>query len=97
MDIQQLQSKIDELTEQMDDLKKELERVSQKRIFQQDIVPDVIKMRHMGEGNRFVRAGSATNKPTVGEDATDSLAMYYDVTNHKLWVYDSGWKSVTLS
>lgn len=93
MDTQELQKQIEGLKKDIDELKKRIRLVDEKRVFQQDLVPDAVKMRAMGEANRFVRAGTATNKPTVGEDATDSTAMYYDVTNHKLWVYDSGvWK-----
>lgn len=86
-----------DLQKQIDDLKKQLNDLEQKRIGQQMIIPGAIKMRAMGEANRFVRAGTAANKPTTGETGTDSLAMYYDTTNNKLWVYNGSWRSVTLS
>lgn len=88
---------IETLKEKVKDLEKNLEMLEQRRTGQQMIIPGAIKMRHMGEANKFVRSGSAANKPTTGETGTDSLAIYYDETNHKLWVYDGGWKGVTLS
>ena len=88
---------ITNLQKQIDDIKRQLEKVDNDRVYQHDIVPGAVKMRHMGEANKFVRAGTATNKPTTGETGTDSLAMYYDTTNNKLWVFNGSWKSVTLT
>ena len=88
---------MEELKKQIQELEKRIKNLEEKRIGQQMIIPGSIKMRHMGEGNRFVRAGTAANKPTVGETGTDSLAMYYDTTNHKLWVFSGSWRGVTLS
>ncbi len=91
MDTQALQKRLEEL-------EKKVKLIDEKRIFQQDVVPDAIKMRAMGEANRFVRFGVASDKPTVGETSTDSTAMYYDSTAHKLWVYDNGtWKYAQFS
>lgn len=88
---------IDKLRKDLEDLKKKVDLLSQKRITQQMVVPDAIKMRAMGEANRFVRAGVTADKPTIGETSTDSIAMYYDTTTNKLYVYNGAWKSVTLS
>ena len=86
------------LQKQIDDLKRELERVSQKRIFQQDIVPDVVKMRHMGEANRFVWAGLEANRPTEPPNGTDSTACYFATNTNKLYIWNgTAWKSATLS
>lgn len=88
---------IDDLKKQIEDLKKQVKDLEERRIAQQMIIPGAIKMRHMGEANRFVRAGTSDGFPDPVETATDSLAMYYDTTNHKLWVFDGTWKGVTLS
>ena len=86
------------LEERVKQLEGDIEQLRNRRVFQQDIIPDAIKMRAMGEGNRFMRGGAAADKPTKGENATDSVAYYYDTTAHKLWVYDNGvWKYAQLT
>ncbi len=85
------------MDKQIEDIKDRLKQLENKRVSQQDIVPDSIKMRHIGEGVRFVRSGTSANKPTTGETATGSVAMYYDTTDNKLWIYNGSWRSVTLS
>lgn len=54
---------------------------------QENILPDIIKSRHVGEGVRFLRAGTSSNKPTTPEK---DGAVYYDTTNNKLFIGDSG-------
>ena len=88
---------MEELKKQIQELEKRVKDLEERRIGQQMIIPGAIKMRHLGEASKFVRAGTAANKPTVGETGTDSLAMYFDTTNNKLWVYDGSWIGVTLS
>ena len=88
---------IEDLKKKVKDLEKSISDLEQRRVNQQMVTPDAIKMRAMGEANRFVRSGTSANKPISGETATDSLAMYYDTTNHKLWVFDGSWKGTTLS
>lgn len=39
-------------------------------------------------------AGTPTGAPT---NPSGNVPMYYDTTNNKLYVYNGGWKSVTLS
>lgn len=39
-------------------------------------------------------AGAPTGVPT---NSAKGAAMRYDTTNHKLWVYDAGWKGVVLA
>lgn len=86
-----------DLQKQLEDLKKEVEQLKQRRIFQQDIVPDAIRMRAMGEGNRFVMSGLDADKPE-GSTSTDSVTAYFATDTNKWWVFNgTAWKSTTLS
>ncbi len=42
-----------------------------------------------------INAGAQTGVPA--NSVSNSVATRYDSTNHKLWIYDGGWKSVTFS
>lgn len=92
---------MDESTQKkLDELEKRIKALETKRITQQDILPDSIKMRAMGEGIRFIRGGVTADKPTTGEEPADSCAAFYDVTTNKLYIWNyssNAWKSVTLS
>lgn len=88
------------LSKEVDKLKKELDALKTRRITQDMILPGVVKMRHMSEGNRFVRGGTTSKKPSEGESTTDGFAIYYDSDTNDLYVYNSvsgAWKSVTLT
>jgi hypothetical protein len=87
-----------DIQKQIDDLKKEIEQLKQKRVFQQDVVPDAIKMRHMGEGNRFVRSGLEADLPSVPETGTDSSAIYFATDTDTLYIYNgTAWVSEVLT
>jgi len=91
MEIQQLIKKID-------DLFKKVQQLEIRRVYQQMIIPDAIKMRHMGEGNRFVRSGLETNLPSSPELGTDSSAFYFATDTNKLYIHNgTAWVSTTLS
>lgn len=48
--------------------------------------------------NGFPYIPATTGTPTGVPDAvTGMVPMQYDKTNHKFWIYDGGWKSVTLN
>jgi len=75
----------------VDDRLKKLEDnvrfLMEKRIGQVDILPDAIKMRHVGEGIRFIRGGKS--KPTKGEGTMQGYALFYDTTAKKLYIWNS--------
>jgi len=86
------------LKKQLEELKKEIEALKQRRISQQMIIPDAIKMRGMGEANRFVRCGLAADRPTIGETSTDSTALYFATDTGLLSIWNgSAWLETTLS
>lgn len=48
--------------------------------------------------NGFPYIPATTGTPTGIPDAvTGMVPLQYDTTNHKFWIYDGGWKSVTLN
>jgi hypothetical protein len=85
------------LQKQLDELKKDIEQLKQKRVFQQDIVPGAVKMRAMGEANRFVRSGLEADLPDKPETGTDSSACYFATDTDTLYIFNgSVWVSTTL-
>jgi len=76
-----------DVQKQLDEMKKEIERLKNKRIYQQDIVPDIIKTRHMGEANRYIMFGLEADRPD-GFSAVVSTTMYFATDTLKLWVWD---------
>ncbi len=91
-------NEVNKLMKEVSDLKKEIEALKVRRIYQQQIVPDAVKMRHMSEGNRFVRSGLSTDRPTEGENGTDSSACYFATDTGVLSVWNgTSWLDVTLS
>lgn len=87
-----------DIEKRLKELEKRIKLLEQKRIFQQDIIPDAIKMRHMGEGNRFVRSGLEADLPTVPETGTDSSAMYFATDTDTLYIYNgTTWVSEVLT
>ena len=76
--------------------KQEIERLIEERVKkivgQFNLLPDVVKSRHVGEGVRYLRAGTAANRPTSGEKAgatwfstdTDTLNIW----NGTAWVQE---------
>lgn len=71
-----------------------------KRVTQEDIENDAVKMRHVAEGVRFVRDGTTAKKPTAGEVPLQGAAMYFDYETNKLWIWNrssKAWKSIQLT
>ncbi len=63
-------------------------------------MPDVVKMRHIGEGVRYIRGGVTAGKPTSGEEPSQGYAVYFDETTNKLYIWNrssNAWKSATLT
>lgn len=88
------------MRDDLEDLKKRVEELENRRIEQRMILPDAVKQRHVGEGVRFLRGGVATSKPIRGETTLQGYAVYFDTDANTLWIYNSvtgAWKSVTLS
>ena len=51
-----------------------------------DLLPDSVKERHVGEGVRFIRAGTVANRPTTPEK---DGAVYYATDENKLYIGDT--------
>lgn len=88
---------MEDLAKQIKDLKREVDMLKQRRIYQQSIVPDAIKMRHLGEANRYIWAGLEADLPT-GVSVTSSVVAYFCTDTFKLKIWTgSAYKSVTLT
>lgn len=90
MTFEQLVQLVQQQQKTIDDLKK--------GTGQQDIKPDTIKMRHVGEGVRYIRSGLDAALPTTPEVPKNGVAIYFATDTLKLYVSNgSAWKSTTLS
>lgn len=88
---------IDEIADELQKLREKVAFLMEKRIMQTDIVPDSIKTRAMGEGNRYVIAGLDADRPT-GYTVPGSTLLYFATDTNKLWIYNGvAWKSQTLT
>jgi len=76
----------EQLKEKIKDLEDRVRTLEGKRIFQQDLMPDVVKMRHIGEGVRFLRSGLAAKLPTAEKPMQGSAIFYAkDTDTFYLW------------
>lgn len=88
---------MDDLQKQIDQLKEDLLKLQNQRITQSMILPDVIKTRMMGEGNRYITAGLDANLPT-GNSVTGSVVYYFATDTNKLYIWNgTAFKSTTLT
>lgn len=93
---------MDEIQSLLEELRGRVSDLEKKRIFQQDVIPDAIKMRHIGEGVRYIQTGTAANRPTTPAVPPGSCMLYFETDTNKLYIWNTatsggGWKSVTLS
>jgi len=88
---------MDAIYKLIENLQNEVNQLKQRRVYQQSVVPDAIKMRHMGEGNRYIWAGLEDDLPE-GASVTSSVTAYFATDTNKLYIWNgTAWKSVTLS
>lgn len=88
---------MDNLAKEVEDLKREIENLKQKRIYQQDIIPDGVKQRHLGEANRYIWTGLEADLPE-GHEVTSSTVAYFCIDSNKLKIWNgTAYVSVTLS
>lgn len=91
---------IESLLKEIKKLQERVNLLEQKRVYRQDIAPDAVLMRHVGEGVRFIRDGTTADLPTEGEEPSQGAAVYFDYETNIFYVWnrDTGaYKSVTLS
>jgi hypothetical protein len=85
------------LQKQVEDLKVEVEKLKNKRIMQSDILPDVLKQRHIGEGVRFIQSGLAADLPEVNIPM-QGQQIFFATDTHTLYVYDgTAWRTQVLT
>jgi hypothetical protein len=92
-----MDNQIEELKKEIDKLKREISELKTKRIFQWDLMPDVVKTRHMGGGNRYFYAGLAADRPD-GAVVPNSVTCYFATDTNVLSIWNgSSWVSETLT
>lgn len=91
------EEEIIKLQDQIKKLNDRVEYLETKRLVQQDFLPDVVKMRAIGEGVRYIRSGLAADIPTP-ETPMQGSPLYFCTDTGDLKVYDgSAWLTTNLS
>ena len=93
-------TKIADLIKQLEKLQKEVNLLKVRRVGQTEILVDAVKMRHIGEGVRFIRDGITADIPVSAEVPMQGAAIYYDRTAKKLYIWNNDndeWDEVALS
>jgi len=86
-----------DIEERLKKLEKQVNFLSEKRITQVDVLPQVIKTRHMGEANRYIYFGLEADLPT-GFNFNNSTLAYFAYDTDKLYLYNgTAWVSTTLA
>ena len=91
---------MDDKDKRIKDLEDKVKLLEQKRVYRQDIAPDAVLQRHVGEGVRFIRDGTTDDLPAEGEEPSQGAAIYFDYETNELYVWnrdEGAYKSVTLS
>lgn len=89
---------MDDLQNQIDKLQKQIDALMVKRIYQQDVTPQALKVRHFGEGNPYFYAGLSADRPTTGNQVTSSTSCWFSTDTGVLSIWNgTQWKNVTLS
>ena len=90
-------SDMEDLKKLLEELKKEIEALKYRRMFQQDYMPQSVKMSTMGEPNAYIRSGLAVDKPD-GAEVTNGTSLYFETDTFKLKIYTgSAWKEIQLT
>jgi len=86
------------IREKLKELTIKVAELTASRVKQQNIMPDSVKQRHVGESVRFIRSGLEADLPTEGEEPAQGSAFYFCTDSGKLKIWDgSSWLSTTLS
>lgn len=89
---------IDATITRVQKLEQQFEKLSNKRITQDQYLPGSIKTRAMGESNLYVYSGLAADRPTAGNIVTNSTSIYFSTDTGILAIWNgTAWKTVTLT
>lgn len=90
-----------DLQAQIDELKKEIELLKQRRLYQMDFTPGSVTNRAMGQPNSYVFSGLSTNRPTTGvslKNAGLGCSIWWSTDTHVLSIWDgTQWRTQTLT
>lgn len=81
---------IKKLNSRIETLERKVEELTVKRIYQQDVVPQAVKNRHMGEANSYVY-NALTDTDLPGKSVDIGTQIYYKEVDSTLYI----WNSVT--
>ena len=84
----------------MEELKKEVDALKQKRVGQTDYLPDSIKGKHVGGGVRYIQTGLAANRPTTPAEPPNSCMIWFSYDSNVLSVWNissNSWVNETLT
>ena len=88
---------MDNTEKKLRELEERVVKLESRRILQQDIMPTVIKNRHMGEANSYFFSGVASKRPT-GATFGNNTTYYFATDTNVLSVWNgTAWKSTTLT
>ena len=83
-----MEDALKQLEKDLKEIKDKITLIEQRRTGQQMILPDAVKMRHVGEGVRYVRSGLEADKPTEGEEPLQGAATYFSTDIDTLWIWN---------
>lgn len=84
-----MDDQLTELTKKMEKMQYDIDVLQKKRIYQQDIVPAVVKNRHLGEANTYIYNGQSAYLPTTGNSVTIGTQVFYAEDEKKLYIWNS--------
>lgn len=76
----------EDLTQRVAELERKVLDIT-RRVHQEDVVPDAIKMRHIGEGTRFLRDGVTADLPEEGEIPLQGAACFFDHEDREFYIW----------
>jgi hypothetical protein len=91
-------NRLKQLEDKFSTLKDRVDFLDDKRVLQADITPNAVKMRHIGEGVRFIRSGISTKRPTDGETCLQGQPLFWATDTGVLSIWDgTQWLETTLT
>ena len=88
---------INELKRTVTELKRQIDILKGRRLFQQDYTNDSVKSRHMGEANRYLNAGLEADRPD-GANFGNNVTYWFATDTDTLYIWNgTAWVSEVLT
>jgi hypothetical protein len=88
-----------DLEKEIEKLKQEVEKLKTRRVGQSEVLNSAIKMRHIGEGIKFIQSGLVADLPAVNIPM-QGTQIFYAYDSKKFYAYNkvnSEWDEVQLA